>query len=202
MKHIAVLSFVIFCASCASLPWQKVPLPSKQFDLRGFSLASPDETGWWVNTRPGPDRLTLAKSNNDQDPYENYAIETYVLNVPAFNSDEDFLQAVKKGMGLYKYPNYKILKHDINLHKKNGENCALAQVVAETQGQTRMFGFGIHRRSGPMIYEMTELTCRHPQNNRIAINMIFSLMYYPGERDSLFSEKAMKVVDSVKFTDL
>jgi len=52
-----------------------------------------------------------------------------------------------------------------------------------------------------MILEEIELTCRHPRNNSVAINISFSLRYYPGERDSLFSEKAMKVVDSVTFAD-
>jgi len=204
MKHFAALSLVILCASCASTqstPWQEVPLPSKQFVLNGFSLVLPNETGWWVNTRLSPDRLSLVKNNHTSDPYETYAIQAWVLNVRVFKSNEQFLQAVKDGMPLNKDPRYKILKHDINPHKKNGEYCALAQVVAEDHGQIPNFGFGIHRRPGHMILEEIELTCRHPRNNSVAINISFSLRYYPGERDSLFSEKAMKVVDSVTFAD-
>jgi hypothetical protein len=199
MKHFAVLSLLIFCASCASAPWQELPLPPKQFVLKGFSFTPPNEMGWYVTHRR-PDHLLLEKSNHDKDPYETYAIEAFFLNVHrVFKSNEEFLQAVKEGVGIKRDPRYKILKHDMNLHKKNGESCALAQVVAEDHGRIPSFGFGIHRRPGHMILEMIEFTCRHPQNNSIAINMIFALRYYPGERDSLFSEKAMKVVDSVGF---
>ena len=205
MKYFAALSLVILCTSCASTqpsPWQEIPLPSKQFVVKGFSLVLPNETGWWVNTRLGPDRLSLVKSNHASDPYENYSIQAWVLNVRAFKSNGEFLQAVKEGMPMNKEPRYKILKHDINPHEKNGEHCALAQVVAEDHGKIPNFGFGTHRKPGYMILEGIELTCRHPRNNSVAINMFFSLTYYPGERDSSLTERAMKVVDNVTFADL
>ena len=202
MKHFAVISLVILCASCASAPWQEVPLPPQPFVLKGFSFMSPDEPGWRVNTRLSPDRSSLVKSNHDTDPYENYVIAADVLNVPEhIKSNEEFLRGVKEGRAINNDPRYKILTQDINPHMQNGKYCVLSQVVAEDHGggQIQSFGFGIHRRPGYMIFEGVTLTCRHPQNNSVALDLTFSLRYYPGERDPLFSEKAMKVVDSVEF---
>ena len=201
MKHLALLSLVILCTSCASAV-QEVPLPPKPFVLKGFSLVPPDEKGWYVDTKPSPDRLLLVKRNHDKDPYENYAIEAYALNVSIFKSNELFLQAVKEGKAIISDPRYKILKHDRNPYMQRGQYCALSHVVAEDHGRVPSFGFGIHRRLGHMIFEEIGLTCRHPQKNNVALDLAFSLRYYPGEREPLFSERAMKVVDSVKFTDL
>ena len=206
MKNFAVLSLAILCASCASSPWQDAPLPPKQIVLKGFLLTPPAEPGWQVNTRPSPDLLSLAKRNHATDPYENYAIQAYVLNIATWvKSNEDFLRAAKEGKAINGMPQYKILKQEINPHMRSGEYCVLSHVVAEDHGKTQLrpypsFGFGMARRLDAMIFEEIQLTCRHPQNKGVAIDLAFSLRYYPGEGDSLFSKKAMRVVDSVEFT--
>jgi hypothetical protein len=187
----------LLLCSCASAPWQPVEPAKKVFQVPGFSFDLGDAQGWNVNTRMGAGHVNLVKKNNESDPYENYAIEAYTMPGPTFTSDDDFLAAAKKGQAITSDPRYKVIRNDMRLYKLKGEPCVLSQAVAEDDGNVPAFGFGIHRRPGAMMFEIVTLNCRETGNPGNILNLDFSLHYYPKERDAAFTDKAMKIVESV-----
>jgi hypothetical protein len=52
-----------------------------------------------------------------------------------------------------------------------------------------------------MILEAITLTCAHPKDNSIAINLVYSHRYYPGQSDPAFVDKASIVLNSLEFSD-
>lgn len=197
MKTIISLLMAFMFCSCASAPWQQVQPDSKILRLNGFSINLGDAEGWHINAGKTSNKVLLVKRNHTTDPFENYAIEAYVVAAPLFKSDEEFLEAVKNGKSIGKDPQYKILKDEIAMHKKQDENCVLSQTVAEQHGKIKSFGFGNPRRPGHMVFESVNLTCRETGNPNNILDLSFSLRYYPNERDPQFDEKAMKIIDSV-----
>ena len=199
MKLATIVLIGTLCVSCSAGRWQELPAPAKAIALRGFTFVPPADPGWHVNTEASPDSSLLVARRGD--PYENYAIEAYVLPVPVFESDADFLRAAKDGWGVKHDPRYKLKEEHVDDHVLQGERAVLGHALAQDDGEPPRFGFGNPRQPGPMMFEEITLWCRHPRNRKLCLNLTFSLRFYPGEADASFRERAMRVVESVRFTD-
>lgn len=198
MKKTIVSGIALLLAACASAPWQPIPPESKPFKLGEFSFELKEAAGWHMNKRSGPGQVMLVKGNHPEDPYETYAIEAYLVQGKVFASDEEFLKAVKQGKPIHSEPRYKVMSDEIGFRKIQDRNCVLSQTAAEDHGKIPSFGFGTHRKPGPMMFEVVTLTCPSKASPGRFLDFSFSLRFYPGEKDPLFQDKAMAAVNGVK----
>jgi hypothetical protein len=92
---------------------------------------------------------------------------------------------------------FKLLKHDVAPYSQKEEYCVCSRFIAEDRA-AKMRGGGVHL----MILEIVSLTCRHPKNPRLAIDVRYSHRHYPDHGDPSLSEEAEKLFKGVEFTDL
>ena len=90
-----------------------------------------------------------------------------------------------------------MIKHDVTAYPEKGPNCAKSHMVAEDHAAVKRSG-----NTGYMVLEGLTLTCAHPKDNRVGVNVTYSQRYYPEQKESGFLEKALSVLSSVEFSDL
>jgi len=167
-------------------------LPPERLVQPGYSLLPPNEKGWVV-VRRDPGRLQLAKRGDARDT--TVAIQGGLVQLPASKDSADFVQVIKDGQAKDTDPRrFKMLTHDVVALPGKGTECAKSHAVAEDRS--------IVRKSGPMILELLGMTCAHPRDPRIGVDVGYSERYNPGERDPAFLDRAEAVLGSVEFTGL
>lgn len=173
---------------------EDIPVPPGRIFQKGFSFMPLNEKGWQITER-GPYQLMLDKAGSKPD--EAFVIQALVVKLPPFKSSEEFVQQVKEvQVNDIDLTRVALLKYDLGPYMKKGKNCVRSHIAAEDHG-----GFERSDKSGrKMIAEVVSLTCVHPRNKHFGINVTYAHRYYMGQKDPVFLEKAMKVIDSVKFT--
>lgn len=173
---------------------QDVQVPPGRLFQKGFSLIPLNEKGWKITQR-NPYQLMLDKPGKNPD--EEFVIQALIMKLPPFKSSEDFVQQVKEfqvnGINLTRVA---LLEYGLNRHMKTGKNCVRSHISAEEPAASgRSSG-----KAEKMIAEAVSLTCAHPKNKQVGINVTYAYRYYPGKKDPVFLEKAGKLIDSLKFT--
>lgn len=173
---------------------QDVQIPPGRLFQKGFSLTPLDEKGWKITQR-NPYQLMLSKPGKNPD--EEFVIQALVMKLPPFKSSEAFVQQAKEvqvnGINLTRVA---LLEYGLNRYIKMGKNCVRSHISAEAPASSERSSGKIEK----MIAEAVSLTCAHPKNKQVGINVTYAYRYYPGKKDPIFLEKAEKLIDSLKFT--
>ena len=88
------------------------------------------------------------------------------------------------------------MKHEVVTYPNKGTDCTKSHMAAEDLGAAKKVG-----KTGVMVQEALTLTCAHPKDKDVGINIGYSQRYYPGQGDPRFLEKATSILDSVEFAD-
>jgi hypothetical protein len=174
---------------------QELQVPPDRIHQKGYSLVPPNEKGWLIAGR-NETQVALVKAGTNAD--ESIAIQAVTFQLPEFKSTEDFVRLVKEGQAHDTDPKrFLIKKHEVADDPKKEGNCARSHLVAEDNAAVKRSG-----KSGSMILAALTLTCAHPKNKSVGVNVSYSHRYYPGQEDAGFVEKATNVLDSVTFGEL
>lgn len=180
--------------SCVSPPPRPKELPprSQRMELDGFSISTPNESGWHVRQKSAH-AMQLAKRGNNAD--ETYAIQAWVIGLPQFYNGGAFVNFIANG-----------LKNDTDgsrfvdleskasiAHTKHGACVEFTSILKDLSATKRT------SNPEPMLLELIGLTCRNPKRPSEAAHIIFSHRYYPGNQDSSLPTKAASLFGSLEF---
>lgn len=192
---------VAFCflAITACAPKQpKLPelqVQPERIVQKGYSLVPLNEKGWIV---AGRNQYQLALVKAGVNPDESIAIQAMTFKLSEFKSTEEFVRLIKEGQAKNADPQrFAIKEHEVVAYPKKGSNCAKSHLVTEDNAAVKRSG-----KSGSMILEALTLSCAHPKNENVVVEITYSHRYYPGQGDAAFIEKATSVIDSAEFSDL
>lgn len=195
LHSLGILCAVLAVSSCAVVRpnFQEVQVPPERISQKGYSITPLNEKGWFIVGR-NPDQLDLLRYG--EDPDESFAIVAGLLKLPVFKTAEEFVHLVKefdlKGLN----PNrFKVMKHDVTAYTGKGAVCARSYIVAEDHVAVRWSG-----KTGHMVLEMQGLTCAHPKDKTVGVNVGYSQRYYV-QRDPDFLKKATNLLNSIEFND-
>lgn len=185
----AILAALLI-AACASMSDKP-----QRFELRGFSITAPaaveGEKPWSVAKRT-PDLLILGKPGEYES--EVFIVQAAIIRLPALASPEALLQHVKGAQERELDPKrFRVLKHDLSLHPVDGESCALSHIDAVDRA--------IPSTTGPTantILETLTLTCAHPKDRNIGINVTYSHQYFPEDKDPQFVERGSVILEGLR----
>lgn len=184
-------------AACSTGP-RRVPelaLPPQRLGVVGASILPLEEPGWLLAEKK-PYELALAK--HGPTPDETRAIQVFVVKLPEFTSQEEFVQRVTPAEMTDVDPSrYKVISHSVEADSQRGEVCSLSHAVVEDHKAQKRTD-----TPGHVILETLVLTCSHPGNRRVGISVVYSQRTYPENRDQTFLERAQQVLSSVEFTAL
>ena len=193
MKISAALTVVgatLMLAACAS----KSDKPPR-FELRGFSLAAPvavkDEKPWSV-AKKTPDLLILGKPGQFES--EVFIVQAAVITLPSLTSADALLQHVKAAQKHDMDPKrFRILIHEISPQSMDGETCALAHMEAVDRAVTGTTG-----PTANTMLETLTLTCPHPKDRNIGINVTYSHQYFPEDKDPMFLDRGGAILGGLR----
>ena len=174
---------------------QEVQVPPERISQKGYSLVPLNEKGWLIAAR-NPYQLTIGKYGESRD--ETLAIQATLIKLQPFTTSEEFVRLVKEGQAKDATPGrFKMIKHEVIAYTAKGPNCVKTHMVTEDHAAVKR-----SEKIGYMVLEGLILTCAHPKNQSIGVNVTYSQRYYPEQKDSGFLEKALSVLNSVEFSDL
>jgi len=191
-----VLCWVFLFSSCVTDPiLQELPSSSERISQKGYSFIPLRGEGWVIGT-PNPDQLTLSKRG--ESPDEVFAIQGLLVKLPPFASTEELALFIKdsqtKGTDLERF---KMIKHDVSAQHQKGTACARSYTLSEDLAPVWQ-----SERVGNLFFETLTITCAHPRNQRIGVNVSYSHRSYAEHRDPQFVEKASRLLQSIEFNDL
>lgn len=196
-RDIIVLLFVSTnIISCAAMQpkFQDVNVPPEKISLMGFSFLPLNEKGWKILGR-NQYQIALAKYGENQD--ETFAIQTIPTKLPTYKTEDDLALIVKEGqIKDTDLKRFKIVNHDVKVYKEKGTDCVISHLETEDHAAAKKSW-----KIGYMILEVETLTCAHPKDKGIGVNLIYSHRYYPENKNEKFSEKAISVLNSIEFLD-
>jgi len=190
----AAIGIALCVASCTPprAKLQEIQLPPERIVQNGYSLVPPDEKGWFVAGRDQY-RSALVKTGEGQD--ETYAIQSTLVRLPTFTTTEDLVRFVKEGQAKDTNPErFKVLLHDTVLQQQKGVDCVKSHFLVEDVAAVKRTA-----RTGGMLLEAMSLTCPHPKNKTVGVNVTYSHRCYPEQKDPAFDGKAKHILDSVEF---
>lgn len=194
---IGLLFVALISISCAhiapTLP--EMQAPRERTALSGYSLVPPDEAGWVVLGRNSY-QITLAKRGNDPD--ESTVIYATVTKLPDFRTPDDMVIYVKDGqINGVDLRRFVVTLHDVAPSHLFPTMCVMShQIVVDSSAVKAM------RKTENMVLESIAITCAHPKNSAVGINVSYSQRHYRENSESNFREKAARVLNSVEFIDL
>ncbi|MBI3188257.1 MAG: hypothetical protein HYZ31_10400 [Gammaproteobacteria bacterium] len=196
LKSYGILFTALILTSCAltrpQLP--EVNLPPERMLETGYSFVPLNEKGWMI---AGRDSHQLALMKSGTHPDETFAVQATPYRLPAFKTSEEFINLLKAGQDKdTNSQRFNILKYEVTADTTKTSFCARTHMMAEDRGVVK----GPEKLS-MMILEAITLTCAHPKDNSIAINLVYSHRYYPGQSDPAFVDKASIVLNSLEFSD-
>ncbi len=194
--YFLIISIIVLssCMPAGPKP-QELLLPPQPLIHNGFSLLPPAESGWIVAHR-SPHQLALAKRGDHLD--ESYAIQVVMLQLPIFNTDEQFAQYVTQGTKKdTDESRFKNSHYETTIVNGISGNCIKTLSTTEdTQAQKQSSS------TESMILEIIQFTCKHPSNNTVGVNFGYSHRYYAGNADPNLNSKAEMIFKNFNFTQL
>jgi hypothetical protein len=202
LQKLGVLCAAFTVASCAPVQprfpekFQEVQIPPERISQKGFSLVPLNETGWVITGRSAS-QLVLGKFGKT--PEENVVIRAVLFKLPPFKTNEEFVRLIKEAEAKNINPErLKLIKHEFVADPNKGTDCTKSHMAAEDHAAAKKVG----KTGVVMVQEALTLTCAHPKDKAVGINVGYSHRYYPEQPDPRFLEKATSVLNSVEFADL
>jgi hypothetical protein len=186
----------MFCLTigCAPAPGklQEVRLPPKRIVQLGYSILPPDDRGWYVRRRT-PTFVAMVKQGKGPD--ESIAIEAsaHPFSPPP---SQDAAASVLPDPEADIASRFRQLALDVKTDDERPD-CKRVHAVSEDRAPARRSG-----SKAPMILETLLLTCAHPEDRALGIDVLYSHRYEPGRRDPDFDAKAIGLLKAVQFTDV
>ena len=171
------------------------PSEPLRFELQGFSVAAPatvkGEKPWTVAKRT-PDLLILGKPGDFES--EVFTVQAAVISLPALASPDALAQHIKAAQARELDPKrFRVLKHDLSLHPVAGESCALSHIEAMDRATANTTG-----PTTNMMLETLTLTCAHPKDRNLGINVTYSHQYFPEDKDPQFVERGSAILQGLR----
>jgi YVTN family beta-propeller protein len=170
--------------------------PSNPIEFQGFSILPPQEGEWklvrnWYNAMLAKDTVKTKKGSH-----------TFIAMVQTSTIEEDFekkevfLQHVKENFlekGLLS--RYRIISTDLKFHDIEDALCVRYDQLLEDRGVPGS-------RGSVFMMELHGVTCRHPDNPKMIINLGYSQRTPPGVKRVPLEEEGEPFLSSLSFTPL
>lgn len=190
-----VLCWVFLFSSCVTDPLLQELRSSERISQKGYSFIPLRGQGWVIGA-PNPDQLTMSKRG--ETPDETFAIQGLLVKLPPFASTEELALFVNDSQTKGTDPErFKMIKHEVSAQHQKGTACAKSYALSEDVAPVKQ-----SERAGHLFFETLTITCAHPRNPRIGVNVSYSHRSYAEHRDSRFVEHASWVLESMEFNDL
>ncbi|MDH5407829.1 MAG: hypothetical protein OEZ33_03185 [Gammaproteobacteria bacterium] len=206
IKILLSVSMIIGLSACSSNK-SKFDVSSDTMDrtiMDRYSFIVPYETGW---NEKGRNRMNVALQRNGRERDEVYNIQAIQFRLPEFKSTDEFIKLMTHVQSKKMTPpRYDIKKHKITAYPKIGKHCIRSHRVIEDNGpKDKTKNYPV------MIISSVILTCPHPNEKEIGINLSYSHHYRASYKrgnlvqkplasiDERFTTKADKFIDSLKF---
>jgi hypothetical protein len=192
IRPIAVAAVLLSACATGSQAPPELPVPGQRIIQPGYSFLPPAERGWHAGPRD-QFRVSIAKRGSHAD--ESYAVQGSVFRLPRFETTAELAQIVKEGMQRDTDPTrFAVTRHDVVPDASRPTECVRSHAVAEDRNPVKRTS-----RAGPMVLELVSLTCAHPKNKSVGIDVTYSHRYYAGGQDASLPQKADHVLASVEF---
>lgn len=195
--RVGTLCAALLGTSCASITprFLEVHIPPERISQQGYSLVPLNETGWLIGAR---NSYQLALLKRGEDPEGTLAIQATLVELPAFKTDEELARLVKERQAQDTDPQrFTTMTHEVTAYSQKGTTCVKSHLVTEDHAAVKRSA-----TPGDMVLEALTLTCPHPNDQHVGVNVTYSQRYYPEQRDPAFLEKATRVLESIEFTEL
>jgi len=170
------------CQAAPPAPSPELPFPPRRVFQNAYSFMPPDEPGWRVVAR-NAQQLAFARAGGRPD--ETFAIQGRVFRLPAYASPEEFVALIRKGLAEQAAdPRYTALKHEVT---GDAASCARSHFVA--------------RDREILVLEVRTRSCAHPKVPSLAVTLVYSHRYRPGDADPGLAEKAERLFSSVEYLE-
>ena len=192
--NLAAFCCALLLASCISGCTDRsgTSLPPQRIGEKGYSLLLPNEPGWVIVAR---DQYQLALGKRGEGPDETFAIQSTLIQLPTFTSREDLTRYIKERQTKASdQQRFKVMVFDIVPEQHRGIDCAKSYFVAEDRAAVKRT-----KRMGSMIFEALALACPHPKFETIGVEVVYSHRYDPEQKDPAFTEKAIRIMNSLEF---
>lgn len=191
-----MLCWAALLSSCVNeTSSQGEPHPPDRIHQKGYSFIPPRGEEWATGI-PNPDQVVLSRRGKTAD--ETVAIQGVLVTLPLFANTEELVIFVKdgqtKGTDLERF---KMIKHAVSAQSQKGTACARSYALTEEIAPGNR-----SEEAGHLFFETATITCAHPRNPRIGVNVAYSHRSYPEHRDTRFVENASGVLESIEFHDL
>lgn len=196
LKKLGALICFAMVFSCASMQprFQEVQLPPARIYQKGYFFVPLNEKGWSIGQRNQYD-VVIGKRGEGKDEDETYIVWGTLIKLPPYKDPQDLVRNVKEAQAKDTDPKrYKLEKHEVTFQNEKGADCTWSHALSEDTAPVKKSG-----RPGSMMLEILTLTCAHPKDKSIGINLAYSHRYFPEQKDPRFIEKATSVLSSIEF---
>jgi len=155
----------------------ELPHPPRRVFQNAYSFMPPDEPGWRVVAR---NAHQLAFARPGANPDETFAIQGRIFRLPAWGTGEEFVELIRQGLAQQAAdPRYTTVKHDVRPDLSSQASCARSHFIAQDHQAVR-------KAATPevMVLEVMARSCAHPKNRALAVTLVYSHRYYPGQADA------------------
>ena len=177
----------LFFSSCVKDPaFQELPRSSERISQKGYSLVPLKGEGWLIGM-PNPDQLTLSKRG--ETPDETFAIQGLLVKLPPFADTEELVLFVGKDSQRRRTDpeRFRMIRHEVSAQQQKGAACARSYALSEDVAPVKQ-----SERAGNLFFETLTITCAHPRNPSIGVNVCYSHRWYVEHRDPRFVEKSIQ----------
>mgnify|MGYP000721657825 CR=1 FL=1 len=189
-----ILTFVaILLASCVSSGISPINDPSKPISMSGVSVLPPQDGGWYM-MHLSTYQLVLSKKAKVLD--ESLAVNVSLFQIPTFESDEEFLAKIKKDRASEPATGrFKILENSEAIIKIKDTTCVEYHSVSEDANAKK-----VSSNQKPMLLENFGYNCIHPNNEKIGVNIEYSLRHYASSAYPELSNNSKMFFSNLEFT--
>ena len=195
---LAVLFAMAFIA-CAGMPpqYKEVQLPPARIYQKGYSLVPLNEKGWSIGQR-NQIEVVIGKRGEGKNIDETFIIHATLVRLSPYTDTQELVRKVKEGQEKdIDSQRYRMVRHDVTFQQEKGADCTKSHALSEDTAAVKK-----SERPGSMMLEILTLTCSHPKERSIGVNIAYSHRYFPEQKDSQFTEKATSVLSSIEFDGL
>lgn len=189
------VALVLLAAGCSTQPrLRELGQTPQRVAQRGYSFLPPAEAGW-VEALRNPQRVLLGKFGAHAD--ENFTIHALTVEARAASRGADLARFVKQDQAKdVNLQRHRVLTHEVEAAAHEGASCATSYLASEDNAARKRSS-----RQDPMLIEAHSLTCVHPKDGNILVGITYSHRSYADDRDRQLQEKALRVFETLRFTD-
>lgn len=192
VRRIIVIALGALMASCVSTT--PIMNPSREINLYGVSSLPPQNGSWAIITASGY-QASLGREGEKKN--ESLVANLYIYQLPELDTDTEFLSHVAKGRAAEPdIGRFEVLKNDETISTLNGANCVKYHSISKDKSARIQSG-----GTTLMLLENLGYHCKHPRNQKVGVNIEYSLRHYPETSYPSFETNAENFFNNVKFTE-